>query len=320
MNIKKRSYAGIDISKDTFNVHFKSADRKYKNNRQGWQKLLKDFPPGVIYAMEATGNYHYKLAAYLHSKGCSVLVFNPYRVRLWVWSFKGRKDKTDKIDASDIANYANRKEINHHEWQPMSPKHARARVIVSILNGLSRLEKSAGNINHAASLVTGKSDSLLNAMSDVSNVCGDYQKSLEKELSKLTSEIFPDKFRLLKTIPGIGEKIASVMLVCAKGLEFETQRNLSSFVGLAPMIYESGTSVKGKGRIGKTGNPYLRSLLYMGSMSAIKYCKPCTELYDRLLSKGKPKKLAQIAVMHRLAKIAFGVVRSGEPYRGNNPV
>jgi len=68
--------------------------------------------------------------------------------------------------------------------------------------------------------------------------------------------------------------------------------------------------------VAKVGNPYLRSLIFMCAFTACKTCRPCRELYERLTGKGKSKMLALMAVMHRLIKIAFGVVRSGEPYRG----
>jgi transposase len=316
MNIKKRHLVGIDVSKDTFNAHYGNKDSKYRNSRIGWQKLAKEAPSNSVYAMEATGYYHYRLASYLHSKGFAVIVFNPYRVKHYFQSL-GIKAKTDKIDARKIADYAFAKGVQLREWKPLSPKHARARVIVSLLNGLSRFERSSGNIKHSLGLVLSKKDYLFNSMNEIKNVCGKNQKELEKELYSLCTELFPDNFRLLKTIPGIGAKTAAVMLVCCKGLnEFPTYRQLVSFIGLAPTVKESGTSVKGKGRISKTGNPYLRGLLFMCAMSAINLNGVARSLYSRLIARGKCKMLAIVAVMHRLVKICFGVVQSGEPCRG----
>jgi transposase len=318
MNIKKSALVGIDVSKDTFNAHFSNRDCKYKNTRKGWQMLVKEAPQNSSYAMEATGYYHYRLASFLHSKGFVVIVFNPYRVKRYFESL-GTKAKTDKIDARNIADYALAKGNQLREWKPLSPKHARARVIVSLLSGLSRFERSSGNMKHSLSLVLSKKDNLFNSVNDVKSVCRDHQRALEKELYKLVGELFPDKFRLLKTIPGIGAKTAAVMLVCCKGLnEFPTYRQLVSFIGLAPTVKESGISVRGKGRISKTGNPYLRGLLFMCAMSAINLKGVSKNLYTRLLSKGKNKMLSMVAVMHRLVKIAFGVVQSNESYKGGN--
>jgi transposase len=92
MNIKKRHLVGIDVSKDTFNAHYCNNDCKYRNSRKGWQMLAKEAPPNSVYAMEATGYYHYRLASYLHSKGFAVVVFNPYRVKHYFQSLcKGQE-------------------------------------------------------------------------------------------------------------------------------------------------------------------------------------------------------------------------------------
>jgi len=319
MNIKKSALVGIDVSYKTFNAHFSGMDFKYDNTRKGWQRLVKEAPSDSVYAMEATGYYHYRLASWLHSKGFKVIVFNPYFVKHWCQSL-GSKSKTDKIDARQISLYALSKESRAKEWKPLSPLHSRARVIVSLLNGLSGLGKSAGNINHSISLVVGKTSDMLDTMSSVSCVCKEQESKLEKELVDIVKKLFPQQFKLLLSIPGLGAKTVCVFLVCCKGFEeFSSYRQLVSYIGLAPTVKESGTSVKGRSRISKTGNNYLRSLLFMCALTALSRCSPCKDLYDRLTCRGKPKKLAIIAVMHRLAKIAFGVVQSGEPCRGGKP-
>jgi transposase len=317
MRKEKTQAVGIDVSKDTFNAHWAGRDGEYRNCLKGWRKLLADAPQDASFAMEATGYYHHQMALYLHSKGRAVMVFNPLRVRRWMQSL-GTKAKTDKRDARLIAKYAETEEAGSQEWKPMTPRHARARTIVSVLSGLSHLMTAASNMRHAAALAAGKADKdLPEAMTAVWEACGEQKKKLEAEMCGIASEIFTDAFRLLKTIPGIGPKTAAVMLVCAKGLEgFQSHRQLASFIGVAPTVYESGTSVKGKGGVAKTGNPYLRALLFMCAFTASKTCAPCARLHARLIAKGKPKMVALTAVMHRLVKIAFGVVSSGEPYRG----
>jgi transposase len=316
MNIKKQCVVGIDISQKTFNAHFGDRDGKYANSLKGWKKLAGEIPENSVCAMESTGYYYYRLASYLHSKGFGVKVFNPLWVRRYMQSL-GSKAKTDKKDARLIAQYADTREVRERAgWEPLPPKLARAKMIVSLLARLSKMERAAGNMNHAISLVFSRSDRMLVSMDNVSYVCQEQQEALEKELFGLVAEIYPDRFRLLQSVPGIGAKNAAVMLVSSKGMEFEGCKQLASWVGIAPSVYESGTSVKGKGRIKKTGNSYLRALLYMSTMSAVRFCKPCAELYARLVARGKSKMLARVAVMHRIVKIAFGVVQSGEPFRG----
>jgi len=317
MNVKKSALVGIDVSYRTFNAHYKDTDGAYENTRRGWQKLVKEAPPNSTYAMESTGYYHYRLASYLRSKGFRVIVLNPYYVKHWIIS-QGVKAKTDEINARDIYNYVLANESRTRDWEPLPPLYARARVIVTLLSSLANLSKSSNNVNHSVSLVVGKNSDMLNPMATVYDVCKEQEKTLESELVGIVGKIFPEQYKLLMTIPGFGSKSACVFLVCTKGFaDFATYRQLTAYVGLASKVEDSGTSVHKKQRITKTGNSYLRSLLFMCSLTALNLCKPCKDLYNRLVARGKPKKVAIVAVMHRLVKIAFGVAKSGKAYRGN---
>lgn len=66
------------------------------------------------------------------------------------------------------------------------------------------------------------------------------------------------------------------------------------------------------------GNKKLRNLLFLCAFSACRHNKGCRELYDRLVAKGKSKKLALIAVANKLLKQAFAIAKSGLPYDENH--
>jgi len=321
MNVKKRSYVGVDISKDSFNAYWENCDKKYSNDRKGWNMLLKEAPVNSIITMEATGNYHYRLAAYAKQKGYDVKVFNPYSVRSFIKSL-GYKSKTDKIDARLIHRFAINEENQRLPfYEVMSPKLVRARVIVSLLNRVTVLETACNNANHAHSFVVGKTDDLLGVMSSLVHTCDDFQAELEKELCNIARDLYPSQFKLLQTITGIGAKTAAVLLVSVKDItSFETSGRLSSFCGLTSRHLESGTTLNVNGGIVKVGNPYIRFLLFNCSKSAIQWNKPCAALYNRLRAKGSLHMVATVAVMHKLVKQAWGVVKSGEPFRNGKLV
>jgi transposase len=315
MNEAKKSTVGIDISHLTFNAHCDGADYSYSNDYDGWQKLCKD-TAGETFAMEATGNYYYKLAFYLHSKGFNVLVFNPYRVGCYIKSL-GITTKTDKHDAKMMVRYSTQNEAWRYRWNPMPKKLERAKSIVSLLSSLKGIISASKNVQHACKLVVSKDDSLLGVMPKISGVLKEQQENLKKELAEIISDVYPDKFHNLQSIPGIASYSAAVLLVHGRGLEcFASSRKFARFIGINPKVTQSGTSVKGSNSISKCGNPYVRSLLYMCSKAASLYCKPCIELKNRLLAKGKAKRLVRVAIMHRLVKIVFGVIQSGEAFRG----
>ncbi len=111
---------------------------------------------------------------------------------------------------------------------------------------------------------------------------------------------------------GVGEKTANWLLTVTNGLtHFEDNKQLIKFIGLAPKSHHSGSSVRFRGGITKYGSAQTRACLYMGAISAIKHNHACKELYERLRAKGKPHYKAMVAVMAKLLKQIFAVVKSG---------
>jgi transposase len=140
-------------------------------------------------------------------------------------------------------------------------------------------------------------------------------KTLDDKLLILVKQTHQDLFTRLKTIPGIGPKTAIMLVVLTGGFDrFTSASELCSYAGLTTVIRQSGSSVKGRPRISKIGNQKLRNLLFMSSFNACKYNKACREIYERIVAKGKSKKLALIAVCNKLLKQVFAIAKSGLTY------
>ncbi|VAW37584.1 Mobile element protein [hydrothermal vent metagenome] len=90
---------------------------------------------------------------------------------------------------------------------------------------------------------------------------------------------------------------------------FKTSAQVASFAGLNPCVETSGTSID-KTSLSKSGNKRLRKALYMPAIVAKKHNSILTEFYERLIKKGKPKKVALCAVMRKLLVLSFGVLKS----------
>jgi len=119
----------------------------------------------------------------------------------------------------------------------------------------------------------------------------------------------------LQSIPGIGLKTALFLIVVTDGfLTFETSSQLCSYLGIRSTIRESGSSVRERSRISKVGNRKLRNLLFLCSFTACKHNKGCREVCERIVNKGKSKKLALISVSNKLIKQSFAIAKSGLPY------
>ena len=107
-------------------------------------------------------------------------------------------------------------------------------------------------------------------------------------------------------------------MVCTSNFKtFESYKQVSSFLGLAPTERSSGSSIRGRTRISKTGDGLLRNHLFMCSFTACEHNSQCKALYQRIVAKGKSKKLALIAVCNKLIKQSFAIAKSGLPYDPN---
>lgn len=105
------------------------------------------------------------------------------------------------------------------------------------------------------------------------------------------------------------------MIVMSDGFtKFERAKQFTCFIGLSPVEKQSGSSVKGRSRISKQDNGKLRNLLFLCSFNACESNKACSALYERIVAKGKSKKLALIAVANKLLKQAFAIAKSGLVY------
>ena len=118
----------------------------------------------------------------------------------------------------------------------------------------------------------------------------------------------------ITSIPGIGKKTAAMLLVYSNLYkDFDNYRHIA-YVGLCPVHRQSGTSIKGRSYISKKENKMLRNHLFLCSFTACLHNPQCKALYDRLVAKGKSKKLVLIAVCNKLIRQSFGVVKNGLPY------
>jgi transposase len=143
-------------------------------------------------------------------------------------------------------------------------------------------------------------------------------KILENNIEELIKENNMQMYSNIRSIPGVGKKTALLLIASTNGFKsFDSHRQLSAFFGLAPTERTSGTSIKGRSRISKAGNPKIRNYLFLCSFTASQCNPQCNALYERLVAKGKSKKLALIAVTNKLLKQAFSIAKSGICYDKN---
>jgi transposase len=111
-------------------------------------------------------------------------------------------------------------------------------------------------------------------------------------------------------VPGIGPKTSSFLLVLMLR-RVGSAREAAAFVGLAPRPYESGTSVRARTRLSKTGSTVARTALYWPAIAAMRWSEVFGAFRQRLKAQGKHPMLIIVAMMRKLLGIAYGVLKSG---------
>ena len=310
---KDIKYLGIDISKDVFDVCDNNAKYyQFKNSVSGFKKLVKLLDLNSVCVMEATGYYHSRLAYFLLESGFGVSVVNPLKIKRYI-QMDLSKIKTDKSDAKMIQLYG--KDREPKLWTGQSKTQQESLQLSRTLSIYSKQSTQLKNKIHGEDVLGNPSKIVVSSLKRSLKYLKKEMDTLEKALDKNVKKEYQESLTLLKSIPGIGDKTALMLLVFTDGFQrFESSKELCSYAGITPIIRQSGSSVKGRPRISKMGNPKLRNLLFMCSFNACKYNRACKALFDRIVAKGKSKKLALIAVCNKLLKQAFSIVKNGVPY------
>ncbi len=307
---------GIDVSKADFHVCLlqsgRSWPRSFPNNQAGYrqlQKWLRNREVGQVHScMEATGGYWLGLATALFESGMRVSVVNPSKTAFFARS-QLRRTKTDKVDAEMIAEFCKTQEPG--SWQPPAPEILELRALLSyrrqLVDQRVSLEQTARDIQ---------------AGKELRELHRTLLKSLKKTLAAVERQMCEvvrahEKLKRavarLEAVRGIG--FLTAVTIVAK-LPVERLRNgkaAAAYVGLSPSERQSGTSVRGKPRICKTGDAELRRDLYMPALSAMRHNPILAEFATRLTERGKLPKVVIVAVMRKLVVLAYELLKAPEP-------
>ncbi|GET22496.1 IS110 family transposase [Prolixibacter denitrificans] len=311
---KINHFVGVDISKDKFDVwDSKAGHRSFANQPKGFREFTKQLSSNSFCVMEATGSYYQQLAMYLYGHKISLAVVNPISIKRFI-QMKLQQNKTDKSDARMIALYG-QEQPGLSPWIPAPEYITQCKQLQRVI--VIYLKQNTSLKNHIQSLESRgvKNGVLIRSLKRQLKQVRQEIALLEAEMQSLIHQYDADLFVNLSSIPGIGKKTAAFLIILTNGFrDFDNYRQVSSFCGLSPTEHSSGTSIKGRSRISKRGNPYIRNQLFMCSFTASQCNPQCQLLYQRLVNKGKSKKLALIAVCNKLIKQSFAVAQSGIPY------
>ena len=293
-------YIGIDIAKLTLELSpFDKGASSVKNDKKGVAALLrrvKRLAQPAILCCEATGGYERTLISLALAEEVPVTLVNPKRVRDYAKS-KGLLAKTDRLDASIIAEFA-----HQYRLEPMSVPPAWRTCFQALI-----VRREALVAMRAAEMNRRDPEPSPETKKSIQRTI----RFLDRELERIEKEIdqvverHPElqvAIRRLEQVKSIGPVTAKTLLAAMPELGTLSDKQVTSLAGLAPFNADSGT-FKGYRRI-QGGRAQVRRVLYMAAIVAIRYNPVLKDFYQRLKENGKLSKVALTAVMRKLLILA----------------
>jgi transposase len=303
----QRPNAGIDVSKQHLDVCCGIEEPRLANDAQGWDAVIVMLRAADVdlVVVEATGGYERGLVCALQEAGVAVARVNPRQSRDFAKSM-GVLAKTDKVDARALRDFADvlarHKDRHKYITAALEPHRAQLAALVTRRKQLVDMRVAEGNrLEHAREHRTVKS---------IKNVI----KTLDKQLADVDQDIddmleahFKEQRSFLDSVKGVGPVTIVTLLALVPELGRLARRQIAKLIGVAPLARDSGQH-KGK-RMISGGRADVRCVIYMATLTAIRYNPVIKQFYDRLLAAGKPKKVAIVACMRKLLTILNAMLR-----------
>lgn len=324
-------FIGIDIAKDTldwavYTQQGAQLNTHTPNTLAGIKTALIEFKalPGwsskqAVFCMEHTGIYNAHLLELLYELRLAVWLESSLQIKQAGGMQRG---KTDKVDAQRIAQYAYRFRDQMRLWQP-------PREVIQTLTFLSATRQRLNQAYNLLAVPVAEREAFV-SRSLQKTLKGNVKKSLmmlkeeQKAVEQAIKQLIEadahlkELFDLMVSVPGVGPVIATELLIATNEMQtINDPKKLACHAGVAPFEYRSGTSIRGKTKVSHQARKRLKSLIHMGTMSAIQMKGELQDYYLRKLSEGKHTMLVLNAVRNKLIHRVCAVVRRGEKYDKN---
>jgi transposase len=300
-------YIGIDVAQEDLVVAREgvAGSKAYPNTERGYRDLVKDLKDAELIVLEATGGYQRGVVAALGGAGLPVVVVNPRQVRDFAKA-TGQLAKTDLLDAHVLAAFGAKvkpelRMLPSEDEEELRDFLARQQQVMQMLVAeKSRLLQAQGRGRQPLRRKIKRHISYLELE----------LKMLDSDLDGMIrkSPLWREQDDLLQSVPGIGKQTSRVLLGILPELGVASAAEIAKLAGLAPINRDSG-KMRGKRFIGG-GRSRVRAALYMATLAATRFNPAVKMWYKRLLSAGKPKRVALVACMRKLLVVINAMIRN----------
>jgi transposase len=307
-------FVGIDVSKKTLDLYARPSQESWKTENKDFGSLLEklqQLKPELI-VLEATGGYETGVWKALNQAGFNVCREHPLKIYHHAKG-RGKLAKTDRLDASTLAHYAEcfandliQREFPSEAQQKLQQLIARRKQLVEFKTAETNRKQHPAirpEIQESCSQVIAILDTQIKTLD------GSIRELLEADAA------WQRKKEILQSMPGIGETLASLLLGYLPELGKVNRKAIAALVGVAPYHHESG-QFKGQQHT-RGGRPEVREGLFIAALVAKKYNPEIQKFYERLIQQGKKKKVALVACMHKLLRMLNAMIAQDSLYNSN---
>jgi transposase len=299
------------------------AHKSFCNTQKGfsalleWIKKMTGQQAGVRFVMEATGVYHESLAYYLDKRSFELSIVLPNKISNYFRTLDV-KTLTDKTASEAIAQFGLERKLDC--WHRPQRIYKKLRQLTRERDQVVQERTAAKNQLHAEQAEAEPYKKSIIRITQRIELLDKQDREIQKELALLIKE---DKemqalVLIICSLPGVGLLTAAIVLGETNGFELiRNKRQLSSYAGFDVREKQSGTSVKGKPRISKRGNKYLRKAMHLPALAAIRHDEGFKAIFSRLVSKHGIKMKAAVAVQRKLLEMIFTLATAKVKYDKN---
>jgi transposase len=279
-----------------------------------WVKKLTDVSIPIRFVMEATGVYHEPLAYHFEDQKLEVSIITPNKISNYARTLDV-KTVTDKTASEAITLFG--LERNLEKWKRPNSLFKKLRQLTRERNQLVQLRTIAKNQLHAELAEAEPNSSSVARMKKQIAFFDKQEREIKSEIIELSKqdEKVSGSINIICSLPGVGVLTAVTVLAETNGFELiRNKRQLTSYAGLDVKEKQSGTSVKGKPRISKQGNKYLRKAMHLPALTAIRLDERHKAIFARLVSKHGIKMKAVVAVERKLLEMVYTLYKTNKQY------
>jgi transposase len=321
---------GIDCSKDELvcclavkylDSSVRNIDQQsFKNDLFGFKRLVKwaqkksNKDISLTYVVEATGVYHEKFAHFLADANSNVSVILPAKISHYRKSMNLKTDN-DKTAAIGIAEFGLSRKLD--QWKKPDSIFRSYRQLLRERAQLQSLLIEVKSMQHAHQHSVIYNEKTTTRYKKQIDFYQDQIKEIEQDINESLDKHTEIKSKVenICTIDGVGVITALTIVSETDGFNLiRNKRQLVSYAGLDVVEKSSGTSVRGKSRISKRGNKWIRRALYFPALTAVKHSPGFKSDYARIVKNTAIKMKGVVAIERKLLVLIYTLWKSNEKY------